>query len=300
MGQPTVAGPTEGEQSSKSRRAANSRGCTASARKPAARTVLLPTARWCKRQTETFMGRRWVVGPANPADGCGTIFEITPAGQLTPLYSFGFSDGAFPYAGLIQATNGNFYGTTSAGGTNGQGTVFGITQSGQLTTLYNFCSQSNCADGSLPYAGLIQASDGNLYGTTQDGGASGYGTTFGITLDGQLSTLHSFDLTDGAYPDGGLLELNGDLYGTPYFGGTRLDGTVFSLPVGLDLLAERHSSSSKERHTYPPARYDGRNRSQTPWRTGSEVFHPPAQFRWCGRRGTWGQSGNVRQQTHCP
>ena len=177
--------------------------------------------------------------------GLGTVFEITPAGQLTTLHSFGFNDGAFPEAGLVQA-GGNFYGTTSDGGANGNafGTVFEITPAGQLTTLYGFC-QTDCSDGEIPYAGLIQASDGNLYGTTEDGGADGYGTVFGITPAGQLSTLHSFALTDGAYPDGGLLEANGNLYGTTYFGGSRLDGTVFSLPVGLVPKAKTQSSFGK-------------------------------------------------------
>ncbi len=191
------------------------------------------------------------------ANGEGTVFKITPGGTLTTLYSFcsqsGCTDGARPYAGLIQASNGNFYGTTAGGGVTdfcgGCGTLFEITPAGQLTTLYSFCSQSGCADGLAPFAGLIQASDGNLYGTTEDGGAGwvyGYGTAFGITLGGQLSTLHSFALTDGAFPDGGLLEdTNGDLYGTSSFGGSRFDGTVFSLLVGLGQLAETQPSSGK-------------------------------------------------------
>ena len=102
---------------------------------------------------------------------------------------------------------------------------------GQLTTLYSFCSQPGCTDGVSPYAGLIQASDGNLYGTTDSGGANSYGTAFGITPAGQLTTLYSFGLTDGAFPDGGLLQANGNLYGTTGGGGNRLDGTIFSLPL---------------------------------------------------------------------
>jgi len=185
----------------------------------------------------------------------GTVFEITPSGQLTTLYSFcsqaGCPDGDYPYAGLIPA-NGNLYGTTTFGGSSsvcvgcGSGTVFEISPGGQLTTLYSFCSQTNCADGANPYAGLIQASDGNFYGTTVGGGAYGSGTTFGIPPGGQLSTLHSFDLTDGASPDGGLLEgNNGELYGAASSGGTSFDGTIFSMPVGLDLLAEMQPSLSK-------------------------------------------------------
>jgi YVTN family beta-propeller protein/uncharacterized repeat protein (TIGR03803 family) len=180
----------------------------------------------------------------------GTVFKITPGGTLTTLYSFcsqsGCADGAVPYAPLVQATNGNFYGTTVDGGVDGDaGTVFEITPTGQLTTLHSFCAQSGCADGEFPYAGLIQASDGNFYGTTQDGGANGNGTVFGITPAGALSTLHSFDLTDGTSPNGGLVEANGNLYGTSNFGGSRFDGTVFSLPVGLERLAETRPSFGK-------------------------------------------------------
>lgn len=111
---------------------------------------------------------------------CGTVFKITPSGKLTTLYEFcsqgigfGCTDGAGPLGGLIQATDGNFYGTTSNGGANGLGTVFKITPGGKLTTLYTFCSQSDCTDGGAPYAGLIQATDGNLYGTTPTANGEG-------------------------------------------------------------------------------------------------------------------------------
>jgi len=168
------------------------------------------------------------------ANGRGTVFEITPAGQLTTLYSFcaqtNCTDGEFPYAGLVQA-GGNFYGTTLEGGANSfAGTVFGITPAGQLTTLYSFCSQANCADGEFPYSGLVQAGN-NLYGTTEEGGSNFDGTVFEITPAGQLTTLYAFGLTDGAFPAGGLLQANGNLYGTTDGGGSRFDGTIFSLPL---------------------------------------------------------------------
>ena len=115
----------------------------------------------------------------------GTIFKITLSGTLTPLYAFcankggACTDGASPYAGLVQATNGDLYGTTEFGGVNtcpgptgGCGTIFKITPSGILTTLYSFCAQRECADGYFPEAGLIQAANGDLYGTTYAGGAS--------------------------------------------------------------------------------------------------------------------------------
>ena len=186
-------------------------------------------------------------GGANCApDGCGTIFKINPSGTLTTLHSFcsqsNCTDGEYPEAGLIQATNGNFYGTTYQGGANcapdGCGTIFKITPSGTLTTLYSFCSQSGCSDGYYPEAGLIQASNGDFYGTTTSGGAGGGGTVFKITPGGQLTTLHSFcsqsNCTDGEYPEAGLVQAtNGNFYGTTYGGGgANGRGTVFKITPG--------------------------------------------------------------------
>jgi uncharacterized repeat protein (TIGR03803 family) len=99
------------------------------------------------------------------------------AQTLTTLYSFHGGDGSNPYAGLMQATNGNLYGTTSAGGANGDGTVFQITTGGTLTTIHNF-NHFNPTDGSEPYSGLIQATDGNLYGTTDRGGSHNVGIVY--------------------------------------------------------------------------------------------------------------------------
>jgi uncharacterized repeat protein (TIGR03803 family) len=164
----------------------------------------------------------------------GTVFEITTAGQLTTLYTFcsqpNCTDGEYPSMSLVQATNGNFYGTTDGGGANGGGTVFEITSAGQLTTLYNFCSQSPCPDGGGPN-GLVEASDGNFYGTTVNGGANGGGTIFELTPAGQLTTLYSFCCTDGVDPNGLVQATNGNFYGTTVskYG----QGTVFSLSVGL-------------------------------------------------------------------
>jgi uncharacterized repeat protein (TIGR03803 family) len=120
------------------------------------------------------------------ANGDGTVFKITPSGTLTTLHSFDNTDGASPYAGLVQATDGNFYGTTELGGANTFGTIFKITASGTLTTLYNFCPQSGCPDGAEPYAGLIQATNGNFYGTTYQGASAdcfdGCGDVFSLSV----------------------------------------------------------------------------------------------------------------------
>jgi uncharacterized repeat protein (TIGR03803 family) len=187
----------------------------------------------------------------------GTIFEIT-AGKLTTLYSFcsqtDCRDGAMPY-GLMQATNGNLYGTTAIGGrtctlssNKGCGTVFELTPSGKLHTLYAFCSDGGtCADGALPEDTLIQASNGNFYGTTSEGGnyigSTGFsaGTVFEITAEGKLTTQYSFCpqniCTGGAESFSSLVQgTDGNLYGTTYEPGEVFQLTpqdeATSYPIG--------------------------------------------------------------------
>jgi uncharacterized repeat protein (TIGR03803 family) len=180
----------------------------------------------------------------------GTVFKITSSGTLTTLYSFcsqtGCTDGAIPYAGPIQAANGDFYGTTFEGGAHADGTVFKMTPSGTLTTLYSFCSQNGCLDGENPSAPLVQATNGDFYGTNYEAGSGctalyyGCGTAFKITSSGTLTTLHSFCLqggslcTDGANPFAALVQAtDGNLYGTTRAGGADGYGVLFSLSVGL-------------------------------------------------------------------
>jgi uncharacterized protein (TIGR03437 family) len=170
--------------------------------------------------------------------GSGTVFKITPGGTLTTLYSFGttLADGASPEGGLIQATDGNFYGTTRLGGFHDEGTIFSITPAGIKTTLYNFGGAPT--DGNLPVAGLIQATDGNFYGTTLAGGAGGAsvsGTVFKITPGGALTTLHAFGSTagDGIAPATALIQAtDGNFYGTTIQGGAYNEGTVFKITPG--------------------------------------------------------------------
>jgi uncharacterized repeat protein (TIGR03803 family) len=198
----------------------------------------------------------------------GTIFSVTAGGMLTPaLHSFDYTHGAFPSAGLVQGTDGDFYGTTSGDGTNGScnnengcGTVFKINPDSRFTTLYNFCSQSGCADGAVPYAGLVQGTDGNFYGTTEYGGAgknnpcsnAGCGTVFKITPNGTLTILYTFCLQSGC-PDGStplaalVQDTNGEFYGTTSTGGNIACeygcGTVFSLSVGLGPFVKTQPTS---------------------------------------------------------
>jgi uncharacterized repeat protein (TIGR03803 family) len=169
----------------------------------------------------------------------GSVFKITPGGTLTTLYSLctqpSCTDGYDPQAGLVLGINGNLYGTTYYGGANDAGTIFQISPRGVLATLYNFCSQSLCSDGAEPQAGLVQAANGDLFGTTYEGGAYGFGTVFKIAPGGTPVVLHSFDNTDGANPYAGLvLATNGDFYGTTYKGGADSYpyGTVFKITPG--------------------------------------------------------------------
>jgi uncharacterized repeat protein (TIGR03803 family) len=182
---------------------------------------------------------------AGGTNGNGTVFKISASGALTSLYSFtGATDGAEPIAGLVQGSDGYFYGTTEAGGTNDSGTIFRISTDGALTNLYSF---SGGNDGAEPVAGLVQGNDGYFYGTTESGGntnqafGSGLGTVFQFSTDGGLTTLHSFgavtnasgDPLDGAYPEAGLVQdSNGYLYGTTSGGGTTGSGTVFKITTG--------------------------------------------------------------------
>jgi uncharacterized repeat protein (TIGR03803 family) len=155
----------------------------------------------------------------------------SPAQTFTTLASFDGADGAYAsFGSLVQGFDGNFYGTTYGGGANQAGAVFKVTPSGALTTLYSFCAQAACTDGSSPEAGLVLATNGNFYGSTTAGGASGDGTVFEITPAGTLTTLHSFDGTDGATPfDAPVQATDGNFYATTPGGGAYGQGTVFKM-----------------------------------------------------------------------
>ncbi len=168
-------------------------------------------------------------------NGTGTVFKITPAGTLTTLHTFtGGADGANPRGGLVQGSDGNFYGTTTTGdvssSTASGGTVFKITSNGTLTTLHSL----TLTEGSVPLAPLIQGSDGNFYGTTETGGESD-GTLFKVTPTGTLTVLYTFNGTDGRQPQSALFQdSDGSFYGTTAFGGgTEDDGQVFRLDVAV-------------------------------------------------------------------
>jgi uncharacterized repeat protein (TIGR03803 family) len=187
-------------------------------------------------------GTSWYGGSSGfpCSQGCGTIYKIAK-GTVTTLYNFctqtNCADGGNPYAALIEGSDGNFYGTTSVYGPFSGGTVFKITPGGQLTTIYTFCQQQfGCLDGEYPNAGVIQSSDGNLYGTTYYGGANGWGTVFKVTPKGALTVLHSFAGTpaEGGYPSAGLVQgADGNFYGTTLHGAANTCfegcGSVFKI-----------------------------------------------------------------------
>jgi len=157
--------------------------------------------------------------------GCGVVFSLNSAGTESVLYTFtGTStDGANPYAGLVQDTEGNLYGTTFAGGagscSNGCGAVFKVDTAGAETVLYLFTGSP--ADGASPYAGLVRDTSGNLYGTTAYGGPSDNGVVFKVNPAGTETLLHTFTGgADGAVPRSPLImDTAGNLYGMTYNGG---------------------------------------------------------------------------------
>jgi len=152
----------------------------------------------------------------------GTIFKLSPSGTLTTLYNFcqvgACADGSSPYGfgSLLQATDGNFYGTTRTGG-KGPGTIYQFSQTGTFKTIYKFCKTGGCLDGSNP-VGLVEGLDGNFYGVTSEGGANGYGAVFKVTRYGGLTVIYSFcsqtGCADGIGPTGLFLGSDGNFYGT--------------------------------------------------------------------------------------
>jgi len=173
--------------------------------------------------------------------GCIATVIAGQAQIFTKLADFNGATAIPQNMTLVQATDGNLYGTT----TNmelGPGTVFRLSTDGKLSILYNFCSRPMCADGNVPYSGVILGTDGNLYGTTLQGGANRAGTIFRLTLGGALTVLYNFcnlaNCIDGGAPFGGVIEGSDDnLYGTTVRGGSFNGGTIYKFtPSGLTTM----------------------------------------------------------------
>lgn len=165
--------------------------------------------------------------------GSGTIYKLTLGGKLTTLHTFCPStpciDGQGP-TGLIQASDGNFYGTTTTGGRFKEGVIFKVTPKGKFTELYSFCSLENCTDGERPIFPPLQGIDGNFYGTVGTGGASGAGVVYELTASGTYTVLYSFcnygngPCPDGSVPTNIVQDIHGNLFGTTDFGGSSETG----------------------------------------------------------------------------
>lgn len=162
----------------------------------------------------------------------GTVFKITPSGVLSVVFNFDIAvGGVTPIAPLIQASDGNFYGTTFGGGGFDQGTVFRLTSIGTMTIVHSF---NFTGDGGKPESGLVEGTDGNFYGAARDGGASGFGTLYMVTPGGIYNVLHTFDSTAGAYPDVTVMQhTNGNLFGDTIQGGTGANGVFYGLGNSL-------------------------------------------------------------------
>jgi uncharacterized repeat protein (TIGR03803 family) len=182
-----------------------------------------------------FYGTSRFAGDSNE----GSVFEVSTAGQFKLLYSFcsssGCPNGQVPSAPLTLGADGNYYGTTSNGGTHSiggdGGTIFKITPAGTLTFLYNFCadvSGESCLDGMSPQAALLQSTDGFLYGTTQFGGTENTGTLFRITRGGTFTSLHNLE----GVPTALIQAADGSIYGTTSSGGANKAGSVFKIGTG--------------------------------------------------------------------
>ena len=178
---------------------------------------------------------------------CDCVFKMTPKGVVTILYRFDGTHGRQPgWGGLVQGSDGTFYGTTIEGGRNGDGVAYKLTPQGAITVLHNFADPNYANDGSAPEAGLVQATDGNFYGVTNAGGTTGNGVIFQITPAGVYSILYNFDGTHGATPWATPMQhTDGKIYGLTAYGGIDSQGVVYSLDMGLGPFVSLVSTSGK-------------------------------------------------------
>jgi uncharacterized repeat protein (TIGR03803 family) len=180
---------------------------------------------WCSRRTDSAgqwlngrsVGRRRYFAPLTAIMlALASLAAAQPAYEAVHLFP---PPGAVrPYAPLVLGTDGNFYGTTVQGGTDDLGTVFRVTPAGVLTKLHDFKGNGTPTDGAYPYAPMILASDGNLYGTTLEGGTFGTGVIYRLTHAGSLTIVHSIQGSVAGYPYAPVYEHGGFLYGTTYYG----------------------------------------------------------------------------------
>jgi uncharacterized repeat protein (TIGR03803 family) len=194
-----------------------------------------------------FYGTTTAAGGTNAG---GTIFKITPKGKLTVIHEFRCYQGCRAYGPLTQGSDGDFYGAANFIGndTKHPGSIFKINPTGKFTVLHYLDGEG---DGGQPLAGLVQATDGNLYGTTTQGGSAGYGTIYQITPQGSFSVLHNFDVASGNYAEVTPLQrTNGVLYGDTQSGGNGNScpfgcGVFYSLNISAGPFISLVSTSGK-------------------------------------------------------
>ncbi len=179
-------------------------------------------------------------GSGNCPRGCGTIFKLTPSGNIAYLRFLKPTDGSGVFGKLLMDATGNLYGNAAGGGTNGRGTIFEITSSGQFIVLHSF---NGSTEGGNPQGGLVMGTNGSLYGVAVQGGQNGVGTVYKLTPTGKLVVLHSFKYdASGAYPNGPVyVDSTGNIYGTTGYGGSFAGncgtyfggcGVVYSISAG--------------------------------------------------------------------
>jgi uncharacterized repeat protein (TIGR03803 family) len=213
----------------------------------------------CQPQSSLIFDNAGNIYGTTPCGGAGgDIFKYNPTSDvLTPLHAFcalaNCSDGGGAHTGLIQGSDGNFYGTAGGGNATANGVIYRLSTSGSYSLLYTFCLAANCPDGAGPEGPLVESSDGNFYGVTAQGGAHGSGTIFKVTPGGTLTTLYSFTGgADGATPFGALVVgSDGNLYGTTELGGSGGFGSVYRItPAGSFTSLYSFTDSSGDSNPY--------------------------------------------------
>ena len=193
------------------------------------------------------MGNFYGVTPECGASGDGTVFELDKGGKETILHNFagGTTDGAYPYyTGLLRDAKGNLYGVTFIGGITNNGVLYKLSKSGILTLLHSFAGGTS--DGCFPYGTPAMDKRGNLVGTTQQCGASNFGTVYKVSKSGKETVRYNFAgaTSDGAYPLAGVIwDKQGNLYGDTELGGASNLGTVYELTKGTITLLHSFSGS---------------------------------------------------------
>ncbi len=203
------------------------------------------------------LGNLYGIAQQGGANGSGEIFRVQPGGVKKVMYNFVAGDN--PQAGLIIDGNGDIFGATYSGGQYGQGGVFELAANGVESELYSFCPNAGCSDGANPAAALTVDGQGNLYGTTVNGGNSaacggaGCGAVFELS-NGVETVLHAFDFQDGANPVGSLyLDDQGDIYGTTQAGGKKSLGAAFEIANGAESVLWNFGSERNDRDGVEPS-----------------------------------------------